>query len=1312
MAIPKNQIIDIPLNGSLNMSKNKTKIQPYSGFNNLNSPMYGDMLSPLYMAQRNKDEKGNDRPYIDKEHVLRDSEGNELLNLSNYKGIKRTELKNIPANALAAYDENQYVDVRRNGEGYSTVLHKGDIENATTQVLTGVKANAAAYTESGLIIINSNGKIYLYDQETFNQLATAKSLESVTAEIRTFYDPLNKWQIISVYSPFGDWDYKHVSSFTIETEEWKDWKRSLELKQQEITRLENDAAESQQAYLTLKQTQDDLQQDINNKEINKNSKKSYWDSLKVNFGITAAVNPFFWVTIQLGNEMSEAEKAYNKACTEYEAARARLKEWNEALNSEYLVSNQDAINIAYKAYDTASAPITVAKNEYEIIQNSEPEKYASTTGETLTNPNIYAGKLGRRAKAYNFVYSKATGQLEKINMTIPWDQLVKGSQGPDENSYIFTGIYDSYIPDHAGNYAGGGYVRYRLGVIPYGIGMGTKEQATIPDPKDPEKTILEPKYFFAYNYTPKIHFDNPNTIRLTELEMGYNIPESTKTYISTYRDGFTAIDSEVYFSGSGKGSRESVWGKVSFVNQDTPELAQRKTDLDNKLQEEATDKGDMIAKQSIYEEAKEHYETIESPTVSDREKLNKALNDYNNAVTKYNNTKHDRELIEQDIKDLEAIQVNFNKFNLFHDLGYAKYTMYSPFSAGDNMGNATTNAVEGSRNITKINLNYEVSGDNIYYEAPTAEDEPLVKKDSKNIFREIINNGVISNVSICEDIYHVGTLLETANGIDPKIPVFYKNGKDGDTIVYKTEQEKWIEVKVLDNVEDKITMLGKDYAILPTTKITNCIRLSDKSLHHFAPDWNNRFSLVGSPYNDKQIEPLQLPAINTIESGAKTSDFMFATGINVNYEVTENQIVGYNAAVLRLQSQEANITPIAFVSEYDNIDIYFSDLNRNKNATVPAYYTSFSASDLSYGLFNNIDLVDIDYPDFTANILNLFCKVKPSNFGRYYLDDGSTYYSLNMYNGKVYFVYFTTSLLDDIRELFMVQGQTFAVTRSDYLYSVFIDQYGATTLADSIANVKGLQFCGAVPDMAIFYSPMDRTLKSFTADHILKNIDQATDIAEVYYTTYSPQTSAVYICTNNGIYVYSTLGQYRLPIVNVKEIYFGGYNDIHTYILYEGYEKGTDEEGNEIIVTTDLVNDYVFDKTTGQFDLDENGEELYKIQPIQLETNYYGKGNNLVSVNDCVYLRLYSDDAPFNTELSFTERTITDDVYRTMTKKIQINKSDWDERTKTCYVRYQPRQQRAAGFSLEIKSECAIVNMGISTSSPDTVAISRPKLNA
>ena len=174
--------------------------------------------------------------------------------------------------------------------------------------------------------------------------------------------------------------------------------------------------------------------------------------------------------------------------------------------------------------------------------------------------------------------------------------------------------------------------------------------------------------------------------------------------------------------------------------------------------------------------------------------------------------------------------------------------------------------------------------------------------------------------------------------------------------------------------------------------------------------------------------------------------------------------------------------------------------------------------------------------------------------------------------------------------------------------------------------------------MALFFSPINRTIYSFTGDAILNAVQEANVISSIYLTAYDTATYKFYLCSNNGLYIVSgdninPTSAYKLDINNITNIQF--------------------TLTGPIIITDSSVIQVSYYPQDG-----------YTDNRLRISTCYYGSGNNQVGIIDCWYIRLYSEQAIAGT-LSVSVNTLTNEGCATEKKTINIKATDWDKLTNT-----------------------------------------------
>ena len=119
----------------------------------------------------------------------------------------------------------------------------------------------------------------------------------------------------------------------------------------------------------------------------------------------------------------------------------------------------------------------------------------------------------------------------------------------------------------------------------------------------------------------------------------------------------------------------------------------------------------------------------------------------------------------------------------------------------------------------------------------------------------------------------------------------------------------------------------------------------------------------------------------------------------------------------------------------------------------------------------------------------------------------------------------------------------------------------------------------------------------------------------------------------------------------------------------------------------------------------EETTDDYTKENIQLETMFYGMNNQTVTINDCLYFRIFSEEHESG-ELEVSATTLANRGRTTERTTFKIKASDWDAETHSIYLRYQPKEQRGLGISFKINSPFKIAALSVG-SIPDAVLIDR-----
>lgn len=513
----------------------------------------------------------------------------------------------------------------------------------------------------------------------------------------------------------------------------------------------------------------------------------------------------------------------------------------------------------------------------------------------------------------------------------------------------------------------------------------------------------------------------------------------------------------------------------------------------------------------------------------------------------------------------------------------------------------------------------------------------------------LLNNNNIQGVSSASHVL----LSDWAGVSGDNLITFNSNASP---IIYYADSNRnvYYKVSVVNSVSFKI--VENRYIVMNTTSAANCYDIQTGDIKYYATDWNNRYYVLGG---SSQSYGSYYTAQNA--DYVRTNDAICSVQfpINVAYGVSKAQGV-FDAPIdgLLLELYIANNTKESLASNatYDSSMIY------SKGAIFHSYDALHEGVAYEAAALNSSpSIFDTYITSFTNQDMIL---------------TNTRSYPLKYYNNTVILLYYMTSFLENVQNTFVIQGQSYAIVDN----KIYKTEYSSGNLILSlvVVDVFGLQYVGASPYMALFYSPTNRTIYSFTGDAILNFVQDANTISEIYLTAYNPSTYKFYLCTNNGLYIVSgnsdIASSYRLNLNNIDSIWF--------------------TTQGPIVVTDSNIIYISYYSQTG-----------YTDNKLTLSTCYYGAGNNYVGIIDCIYIRLYSENKA-NGTFTINLNTLTNEGCTNEVRTFNIKASDWDKLTNTFYIRYQPKNQRSVGTSINLTSDFPLASMTVSYSQDTTVQIS------
>ena len=446
--------------------------------------------------------------------------------------------------------------------------------------------------------------------------------------------------------------------------------------------------------------------------------------------------------------------------------------------------------------------------------------------------------------------------------------------------------------------------------------------------------------------------------------------------------------------------------------------------------------------------------------------------------------------------------------------------------------------------------------------------------------------------------------------------------------------------------------------IINSNTINNSYDFEQRKTLLFAPAWNNR-------------------RIIYVPTGASTAgNYYIATSIN------EYNLKG-NSSII--------INPVLAVRDFPSASEFVYNIFEKENVQINCYSSTNNGVEVIYrktethtreGVIElkNQDLTDLPFPTNTDGNIQYSPSLFATQKGQYgnliFISEGGTAYKLMTYDNKAVMSYFLSTAIEGLQDFFTVQGQLYGILNNGiYGFSIINE---VANKGDFIVSVEGLQFCGNTPYEALFYSKTNRCLYSFTGANVLNAKQFIDKISEVRGYKYNPATQSIFLITDIGVIVYSLFGIYQIDFPQCKDM----------YLLNNGVIL-TDNEGTFKYVK------YYKEETTDE----------YTKENIQLDTCFYGMNNQTVTINDCLYFRIFSEEHEEG-DLEVSATTISLQGRMTEKTTFRIKESDWDKETNTIYLRYQPKEQRGLGISFKINSPFKIASLSVG-SQADAILIDK-----
>lgn len=463
-------------------------------------------------------------------------------------------------------------------------------------------------------------------------------------------------------------------------------------------------------------------------------------------------------------------------------------------------------------------------------------------------------------------------------------------------------------------------------------------------------------------------------------------------------------------------------------------------------------------------------------------------------------------------------------------------------------------------------------------------------------------------------------------------------GGDSNSIIYADPSgSKW-KLTVYHNATAQYTV-DDDYIYFNTTSYENTYSFKEDKIFCRSDDYNDRVLLTGPTGNNGLY-------VSAYKSNAQVMNY---SGFATVYPEVENQL---GSTYKKLELEDLDTHPIEIFSPNTAGGVaYYKHSITFVDGTAEVYDT-FQESSLDGTMYPiSTDGNTLYNTPVLMDISDTYINEKIGSIGNYSYILAKSQRQENICG---YYEY----TLSEISKIFITQGSFYGIT-DRYIFDLSVVN-SQLQINRVVANKLDLVFLGAFPNTALFYSKLDKSIYAFTGDAILTKLKEAYRINEIYSTYCDPSRLTMLIATDIGTLVFYQNQTFLLDYVYTKdEIYY----DDNTYIIGDTF-------------------------------LSLSYKPDYDIAPITLQTEFYGLGSNVKSVNDCVYIRLAKNGIGKG-YLKITSYCLNEKTVESNTKTIDIIDSMFDKVTDSFFVRYQPQNQSASGFSVKLETTNPIISLSI-----------------
>lgn len=258
-----------------------------------------------------------------------------------------------------------------------------------------------------------------------------------------------------------------------------------------------------------------------------------------------------------------------------------------------------------------------------------------------------------------------------------------------------------------------------------------------------------------------------------------------------------------------------------------------------------------------------------------------------------------------------------------------------------------------------------------------------------------------------------------------------------------------------------------------------------------------------------------IPSNALIQEPEERGTFYVATGINIQGQIKDNPLQGTiwpSFPVYGLKDSNFQLLDIYNDASVATVEVY---KGTKEAPTVPQF---------AFSLGGYKDLSGYIYPSsnntlYSVSEIDTFSE---TNTGYQLIKTPVGTFINAMSNRQSFTFSYYLGTLSEFKEIFVLRGFSYGITDSGYVAKMTMSK---NTLIDVslVTKVGTMKLIGNTQEYALFYSPMDKTLRIF--DSSLKlNTAREFSIAEPLYYTCRPEDDEIAIATSEGIYLFFNEG--------------------------------------------------------------------------------------------------------------------------------------------------------------------------------------------